>query len=165
MPRVSAQNDLRNAIDSLRNLSPRLNKITDEANDIVRDVESFLNEECSIGVTACVNVEYFGDPNEGSSGGRYLEYRRVGPRFRIAIVVADENGEDVSVKPWADSPRHEKLDSFKVLPDLIGEIAKKVEESIAAVENTTKSVASTLATLRKPQPPKAPIPPSAKPPL
>jgi hypothetical protein len=163
MPQIPAQNDLRDAIQALRTLSPRLNKVTDEANQIVRDVEAFLNEECSIGVTAVVNFQYLGHPDDGPCGGLYLEYRRVGGKFRIAIVESDVDGEDVSVKPWADSPRHEKLDSFKVLPELIREIASKVEESISDTEKTTKEIASTLAPLRKSA--KAPIPPSAKPPL
>lgn len=148
--------ELRAAVESLRSLAPRLNQVTDDANAIVRDVEHFLNEECSLGVHACVNIKRYDADNDA---GEWLEYRRVGPRYRIAFVVSDEGGNDVSVKAWSDCPRQEKLQSFAVLPALLAKVAASVEAELKKAEDTAKAVSSTLAVLRKPV--KRPTPPSA----
>lgn len=145
MPRVNRPNPLRDAMESLRSQSPRLNKITDLANETVREIEAFLNDECSIGVTAVVKMQ--GDP-EGPEG-TYLEYRRVGPRFRIAIVESDDDGRDTSVKAWADCPRAVKLDTFKLLPQLMTSIAQRVEKQIAEAEQTANAAAEIIAELRQ----------------
>jgi hypothetical protein len=137
--------ELRAAVETLRSSTLRLNKVTDLANETVREIEKFLNEECSVGIHTCVRL---GRAGEGHAG-TWLEYRRVGPRFRIALVEADPNGEDVSVKAWADSPREEKLESFEHLPALLTKIAERVEQELTRTEITAKTVVDTLAALRK----------------
>lgn len=151
--------ELREAVESLRSLAPRLNKITDEANEIVRSVEQFLNEECSVGISAHFRYKDF----EGTTdGGVFLEYRRVGQKYRIAIVEADDNYRDTSVKPWADSSRQDKLESFPYLPELLRHIAEKVSEQVQKVEVAARDVVDTLGVFRQPVPSR-PTPPSAPP--
>jgi hypothetical protein len=143
---MSSAKGLREAIESLRKLSPALNQITDTANITVREIEQFLNEECSIGICASVSVPSLNDEQIDS----YLEYRRVGPRFRIALVETNSaDGRDFSVKPWADCPRHEKLESIKHIGELLNAIAVKAQTQIADATTAVREVASTIATLRK----------------
>jgi hypothetical protein len=153
VPKLPAKN-LAESIQSLRNSTPRLNSLTDLANNTVQEVEVFLNEECSVGIPACVKV----DGDLDSSAGTYLEYRRIGPRFRIAIVESDPDGADVSVKPWSDSSRADKLQAFQLLPELLALIAEKVEQEIQKTESAAQSIASILSALRKPTPPSSPSP-------
>jgi Lon protease-like protein len=149
MPVKEQEKALRVAVESLRTLSPRLNSITDFANDLVREVEEFLNEECSIGISATVSVARTSDGPEGL----YLEYRRVGPRFRVAVVLTDDEGNDISVKPWSDSSRTDKLGTLPFLPKLLTEIAEEAEGQVARAEKAAQTVASTLAALRGPAKP------------
>jgi hypothetical protein len=137
---------LRDAIEALRAVSPRLNSITDLANETVRDVERFLNEECSIGIPASLKIDE--DVERGIV--TFLEYRRVGPRFRIAVVVIREDGEEeLFAKPWADCARDEKLKSFNFLPELLAAIAFLAHKQINPVESTTKAIAAAVAALQQ----------------
>ena len=131
----------RDALASLRTLTPRLNAVTDLANNTIRDVEKFLNDEVSAGVAAFVLVEHL---DEDGTTWVSLEYRRVGGRFRIALVWYD-CGEEKSEKAWADCGRRDKLVSFAKLPDLLTEIAKKVEAYLGATEATARTVAASFA--------------------
>jgi hypothetical protein len=134
----------RSAIESLRSLTPRLNAATDLANKTVRDAEEFLNEECSAGIPACVQFR-----SSENGPGYFLEYKRIGQRFRIAVVQATDEGRELSVRPWSDCTRDEKLESFKKLPELLARIAKDVETMVNEAESTAKAVAASLAGLRK----------------
>ena len=134
------------AVDKLRRSSARLNQLTDEANRIVQEVENFLNKECSVGVFARVVV------SAGEVDEQYLQYCRVGSRYRIAVVWITESGGpddlDVSVRPWSECPRDEKLDTIKSLPFLIVEIAKNLDKRIIDTEKTAATVSQVLRTLQ-----------------
>ena len=140
--------DLPDAVQSLRSISPRLNAITDRANETVRDVEQFLNDECSIGLPAFTVIS-FDNGDEEDYAGTYLGYVRVGPKYRIAVATLDNASNIQSVKPWTDCSREEKLESFGKLPDLLARIAERAEEQIQTAEKAAKTVADTLAALRK----------------
>src|SRR5687768_10043052 len=73
--------DLSAAIAKLRQLSPKLNHVTDEANQVVSMVERFLNEECRIGIP-CAVMAWAGDENDDTG---FLAYDRHGGRFRIVV--------------------------------------------------------------------------------
>lgn len=134
-------------LKALRELSPKLNALTDAANKTVREIEHFLNEDCSVGVTTVHNVE-LDDP--ASPAGLYLEYRRVGNKFRIAIVETDSGCNDTSVRPWADCTREEKLKTFKHLPELLAKIVDNVNEQIKETQEAITRVTASLAALRDP---------------
>jgi hypothetical protein len=60
--------DLRKSVSILQELSPKLNKLSDQAVDTVKLVEQFLNEQCSLGIKASVCVEGYGHPQDGEDG-------------------------------------------------------------------------------------------------
>ncbi len=153
---------LAEAVDKLRHSSARLNQLTDEASTIVKKVEDFLNEECSAGIFASVAISApsLDEPDVASP---YLEYRRFGQRYRIAVVSKSlfDDPESESVKSWSECPRDEKLRAIKKLPELIMEVAKKLDEKIVDAEKTMAAVSQVLRTLprKKKKIPRVPITP------
>jgi len=137
---------LSKSLSKLRNSAKRLNQLTDQANETIREVETFLNEKCSVGVYASVRAfQEVQDDAPPFSIFTNLEYRRVGPRFRIAIAQYHEFDPDqVKVKPWSDSSRDEKLDSIAKLPDLIAQIGKKLDERIRDAEKGLGEISEVL---------------------
>lgn len=137
---------LAEAVNKLRHSSARLNQLTDEANMIVKEVENFLNKECSVGVFARVVVSTMEVAEQS------LQYRRVGSRYRIAVVWVTEGGDpddpDISVRPWSECPRDEKLETIKSLPSLIVEIAKNLDKKIIDTEKAASTVSQVLRTLQ-----------------
>ena len=138
---------LSKSLSKLRNSAKRLNQLTDQANKTIREVETFLNEECSVGVYAWVLVDRQ-LPNDSDPYGSFtaLEYRRVGPRYRIAIVTGRDDGDhdNYNVRPWSDGSRDEKLDTIGKLPDLIAEIGKNLDERIGNAEKGLGEVSEVL---------------------
>ena len=127
------------AIDGLRVHSARLNQLTDDAAKVIKQVEDFLNVECSAGVFARVVVSRIGssDDEYQNTGARYLAYCRVGPRFRIAVDwAADDNPSEPDPKAWSDCKRDDKLESLEKLPELIAEISKELGDRVKKVEES-----------------------------
>src|SRR5947209_7055848 len=116
------EDNLRKQISSIRKLSSQFNTLSDELNKTVVSIERFLNVTCSVGIPALVLV------SDSPSRRKYLEYRRVSSKFRIAIVeVETEDPWNEAVKPWADCTRDEKLETFKKLPELLAKIAEDLQ--------------------------------------
>lgn len=128
------------AIERLRDSSTLLNRVTDEAANLIKQVEHFLNHECSLGIPASVEIDSRGTWCE------WLEYRRVGPYFRIAVVMGDveEGPENFSIKPWSECSRKVKLDSIDKIPELINKISENVDEKLAKSQNTIASLSKLL---------------------
>jgi hypothetical protein len=138
--------DLSTSIDKLRKSASRLNRITDQASETVKEVEAFLNKECSAGVQAFVKIKEIGE--EEDSAAYWLEYRRVGQKYRIAVTKTYPMGPpDEDVKPWSDCARDVKLEAITKLPDLIQEIAKKLDEQIVAAEAGVNAAVAVLVAL------------------
>jgi len=137
----------------LRDSAAQLNQLTDQANNTVKEVENFLNRECSVGVQASVRVQE--SPlvdQEGEPVGtsvQFLEYRRVGGTYRIAVVWGtDLDPGDERVKAWSDCPRDEKLETIEKLPELIEAIAAALDEKVETARRATQSVSTLLKALR-----------------
>ncbi len=136
---------LSSAVSKLRASSARLNQLTDEAAATVKEVEEFLGQECSIGISTSLQVQKAAEPGDDDV---YLEYRRIGSRFRIAYVRCPYDGTQTEhVKPWSDCSRNVKLQIIKKLPDLLAAIAKKVDDRIEEAEKTMESVSQVLQSL------------------
>jgi hypothetical protein len=136
---------LKEAMQQIKGLTPRLNKVTDMANEVTRHVELFLNHEMSVGVPAEVAI---GSPGEQTES---LVYARVNGKFRIAVVVLDKaTGNEVMFKPWADCTREIKLRSFRYLPLLMTKLASEIAQQLAEVEEAAVQVAEVLASILDP---------------
>ncbi len=142
--------NLDTAVAKLRASTESLNNITDNIADVVRQVEDFLNDACSAGVHAWVTVSEQMDERTGHSSYQGLEYRRVGQRFRIAVTWGwDADPENEDVKAWAECTRDVKLDTAKKLPELVIEIAKKIDSRVTEAEQTTAAVSTVLRALKR----------------
>lgn len=112
--------ELSDAVERLRTSAERLNRISDQAAELVRDVERFL-EESRVGVSASVHISYgASDPDavEAEWEDR-LEYRRLDSgKFRIAVSRTYENAppEEEEVRAWSECTRDQKLESLELLP-------------------------------------------------
>lgn len=151
-------NDVKKAIESLKAISPRLNQKTDKISELVREIETFLNRECSIGLSAKVEFHSVGI-SASEDACKSISYCRCGAQYRIAIneeiehyeVFENEAGEHVrwidnsgearflhtevtSITPWLECSRELRLESFPRLPDLIEAIVKKAENTINNIE-------------------------------
>ncbi|HYH65480.1 MAG TPA: hypothetical protein VD866_12360 [Urbifossiella sp.] len=142
-PPTPKPDPLKSSIDAIRANASQLNALTDHAGHVVQKVEEFLNEQCSVGVPAYVQFRGDGEDPEGT----YLAYRRVGPRYRIAIVEVDDRGDDTEHKAWSDSPRDLKLESFSKLPTLLAQVADRVKTMIDNTKESIKQVEESLRAL------------------
>jgi hypothetical protein len=140
-------------------LAPQLNRLADEAARAVREIERLLADDLGSSVPAEVLVHTsrkFPDVEEHTS----LAYRRVGGKFRIAVVrerctdfvnqenFADRAWKTLSETPWLECPRDEKLMTFPKVPELLDEIAANVEQSIAAIHVARPAVEAALNSLK-----------------
>lgn len=164
---------LRKSIESIRRLSPELNKATDDAARVVSVVEKFLGEECGVGIEASKLV-HTTNPDETDV---YLEYRRHNGKFRLIItenvILRDEEGKPLtdeygepkrhesSVVAWTEASRQQKLAAFAELPGLLDNIAQAVEQSISSTNASVAAVEQITASLspaRSSSPPIRPRP-------
>ena len=155
--------DLKAAIKSIETTVPNLNKAVDQAGQLVRQVEAFLERQ-KLGVAAEVVVESRNLAEESSDGESLdkfkeylsLAYSRVGGKFRIAVVTekvrdgADLNGnlayftEVIDETPWLNSSRDMRLRTFPKLPDLLKVLAESAEASEKSLAETNATVAELL---------------------
>ena len=155
------------SIRRIRDLSPELNRVTDEANALVARVEKFLSEECSVGIP--MHVAYQNEPlsvpGRGAESKRQdrtssLCYERIDGKFRIGIRhrttqedYDDEIGEAFGrtlhekLIAWTSCPREEKLSAFDRLPMLISSIAARMEYISQSARQTSATVISVMRAL------------------
>ena len=127
-------NDISASLKTLRSAASHLNKLTDQANDSVQLVEAFLSQQCRIGTHASVKV------SEDVLVDQYLEYRRIGSRYRIAVVDYYEATGEEKETPWSDCSREVKLETIKKLPDLLAELLNNLNKETVEAEKATEIV-------------------------
>lgn len=132
------------AISKLKSSTSKLNSLSDEAAETIKSVENFLSKDCSIGFDAYVEITELSDKQLN----KYLEYRKIGNNYRIAVVTNRVNtDQELSVKAWSDCGRVTKIKSIKKLPDLIIDITEKVDEKITEAEVAAKTATNVLDSL------------------
>lgn len=137
------------AVAKLRSSSQSLNQLTDQIAESIRNVEEFLNETCSAGVNAAVTVSSYSNDEGCFTEYMSLAYTRVGSRFRIAVVEGmDFDPETATVTAWAECTRAVKLETAAKLPDLIQEIAKKIDERVDEATKTYEATSAVVRSLR-----------------
>jgi hypothetical protein len=144
--------DLSGAVERLRSSTMRLNHLCDQAAQIVRDVEQFL-EDSRVGLSASVSIGYgaWSDVADEPDWEDRLEYRRLeGGKYRIASVryyMTTSPPLPDEVRPWSECTRDEKVDSLAILPELVVELAKSAEDRASKAE---KAIAAVTPLLRLP---------------
>jgi hypothetical protein len=119
---------VRRAIETLQELSPKLNDTTSAANDTVAKVEAFLNDQCSIGLPCWILAERIGSKEAPSEQHVWLGYDRVDGKFRVVVeqlIRHEDREEHTGPKPWASCSRDLKLNTLPKLPKLLEAIAEE----------------------------------------
>jgi len=141
---------LREQIAQLRAITPQLHAVTDEAARIVQLVESFLGDECKLGLHAHVNFDRH-DFDDGSEFCRRLEYGRIDGQFRLIVsdVDTDPSGEEScrNRTPWVNCTREIKLRTVEYIPDLLAAISQRVAFTIKQTQDATVKVNELLRDL------------------
>jgi len=137
---------LRASLEKLKKSTTQLNKITDEAAQLVIAVEAFLNRECSVGLETYLQVASQAIDEHGTEESTVLGYARWQGRFRIVVTIGIDP-EESQTKPWSEWDRETKLETVKKLPDLLQQIAADVDTHVAAAQQATATVADVLKAL------------------
>ncbi len=141
---------LKKAVRALREVSPKLNEATNAANDVVEQVEKFLNDECSIGLPCWILAEKVA-PEDGPTGQHlWLGYDRINGKFRIAVEQLVEHGdrqESLGPQPWASCPRDVKLTTLHKLPKLLDTIAEEAHKMAEKNDATVEAVQEILGAI------------------
>ena len=147
---------LEDSVAHLRAFSLHLNDVTDRATIAVRRVETFLNQECRLGLAVYVPVT----ASAPDLPTLQLGYARTGDRYRIvvrALTYCVEDGQvlrdDGSGSPvidreeqvaWSECARALKLDAFHHLPALltalqihVAEVIKRADAALEAAQRIT----------------------------
>ena len=158
-----------NVSDAMKKLAvaaPKLNKATDAVNATFRAAEEYLNG-LSLGIETSVFVskvmvaidednEAEARPGAETTERTFLEYSRIGGRFRLAIGKTREtmfgmDTLDSKVLPslaWDQAGRIEKLEAVAKLPELLDELAKQAEILAEAAEKASGAVAEILGGMK-----------------
>ncbi len=154
--------ELREKLAALRQVAPKLNKATDEANRIVASVENLLGNELSLGISAtvCFNtgeeIYLFREVEEVLDVYTNLDYGRIDGRYRIFVrtygSLPDEYGQDKlrwsDQTIWSSVPRELKLKAFEALPRLLTKIADTALELSKEAEDTAKTVEALMRAIK-----------------
>lgn len=147
---------LEDSVAHLRAFSLHLNEVTDRATIAVRRVETFLNQECRLGLAVYVPVA----ASAPDLPTLQLGYARTGDRYRIvvrALTYRSEDGQvlrdDGSGSPvidreeqiaWSECARALKLEAFHHLPALltalqvhVAEVIKRADAALEAAQRIT----------------------------
>ena len=167
--------DLRGDQDALRIMTRRLNSALAEAGAVVQAVDHFLSEELGIGITAASRAfdsqRAVGDDDREMLVTSHLAYGRVSGKNRLYVLTAtlDKNERKEPYTqiiaeertPWADCSREVKLQSFAMLPELLGSLATRVEEVASQTAKTVEAVRELLDMMRRPLEAPEPVPAGA----
>lgn len=142
--RIDASARLSACLEQIATVAKRLNKLTDESNETVRQVEAFL-EACSLGVSAsvhCVDLDQIPFDENSQAAKTYLVYTRAGGKFRIGVTVTDPDQphEAPEFRLWSSCDRETKLETIKYLPSLLAAMAKDAESVAARGEAGNRAV-------------------------
>ncbi|HUM03304.1 MAG TPA: hypothetical protein VL084_13530 [Thermoanaerobaculia bacterium] len=156
-----SKQDIPAILSGLRAATPKLNETTDKANEAVRRIERLLSDELKLGVQGEVVISSSHKApklREVMS----LAYERHRGAFRIVVkrsegmTFVDERGHnDEALKeieniPWAECPRHIKLEAFERLPDLLKQVSATAKDLLDRTDSTSQAVDDLLSALSIP---------------
>jgi len=150
--------DIPAILSGLRAATPKLNETTDKANDAVRRIERLLNDELQLGVQSEVVIssrhktpklrEVMSLAYERYRGGfRIVVKKNEGTTFVDERGHSDEAWKEIDNIPWAECPRHIKLEAFERLPDLLKQVSATAKDLLDRTDSTSKAVDDLLSAL------------------
>jgi hypothetical protein len=151
-------------LGSLPAILPRLNAAIAEANAVVHALDQFFAEELPVG--PWVTSRPFDTQRVVGEDGRellvasHLACGRVGGAYRLHILSATldrADGKDPYNQlvgeertPWLACPKSTRLQSFAMLPELLGLLAAKVNEITLETNRTVETVRGILRSVLGP---------------
>src|SRR3954447_20286253 len=153
----------REDLDALRGIAAQLNATTTEAGAVVQAVDHFLGEELCIGVSAASrpfdSERVLGDDDRELVVTSHLAFGRVQGKERVYVLKATleknewkENFTKIVAEdrtPWAACSREVKLQSFALLPELLGNLAVRVEEVSNQTTRTIETVRALIEVMKQ----------------
>jgi hypothetical protein len=137
---------LRASVEKLKQSTNKLNKIADDAAQVVLAMEAFLNKECSVGIEAYVRVASEKLDDHGMEEITALGYTRWEGKYRIIVSIGIDVDQE-RIKPWSEWDRTTKLLTVKKLPELVEKIAEVVNDHVIDAQDATAAVADVLKAL------------------
>jgi hypothetical protein len=162
--------DLQEDAARLRGVVAQLNAAAAEAAAVVQAVDLFLGDELSIGVSATsrpFDTQRASGSGSGSGSGdgdlvvtAHLAYGRVQGKDRLHVLKATHEKNDWNEDftktvsedrtPWQACSREVKLQSFAKLPELLTNLANKVEEVTSQTSRTVETVRALIDAMKAP---------------
>jgi hypothetical protein len=155
--------DLQEDADRLRGVVAQLNAAAAEAAAVVQAVDLFLADELSIGVSAASRP--FDSQRVGGEGDgemvvtSHLAYGRVQGKDRVHVLKATHQKNDWNEDftrtvsedrtPWPVCSRELKLQSFVKLPELLANLASKVEDVASQTTRTVETVRALMDAMKE----------------
>jgi hypothetical protein len=156
----------RENLEALRGMATQLNAATTEAGMVVQSVDHFLSEELGVGVSAMTrpfdSQRAIGEDDRELVVTTHLAFGRVQGKERLYVLRATleknewkENytkivGEERIA--WSACSRELKLQSFAMLPELLANLAVRVDEVANQTSKTTAIVRDLIEAMKHPSP-------------
>jgi hypothetical protein len=162
--------ELREDVEALRGIAAQLNAATAEASLVVQAVDHFLGDDLCIGVSAATrpfdSQRAIGDDDRELVVTSHLAFGRVQGKERIYVLKATleknewkENFTKIVAEDrtsWSSCSREVKLQSFAMLPELLANLAVRVDEVANQTTRTVETVRELIDVMKQP-----PAPPRA----
>jgi hypothetical protein len=161
----------RDEMDVLRGIAAQVQAATAEASAVVDAVDHFLGEEFGIGVSVAsrpFDSQRVMDNDRELVLSAHLAYGRVQGKDRIYVLRAtfEKNEWNESFgklvaedrTPWSACPREVRLQSFALLPELLANLAVRVEEVVNQTTRTSETVRGLIQAMKLPLPQQQPQP-------
>jgi hypothetical protein len=152
--------EMREKLEALRASAKRLNTAANQATRLVEQVERFLTETVSIGISAQAGPIHTEiettDDGESADRNYYLAYGRLpGDRFRIQVIAqlqrTDRAGDWEVLEEerilWSSCPRQLKLLAFQRLPDLLDTLCQNATKLADDADEAERKIGDLMAAL------------------
>ncbi len=166
MDSIMAQ-DLTDDLESLAEILPQLNHAVTEATAVVHAVDQFLVEELAVGPWVASRPfdtqRAIGDDGRELLVTSHLACGRVAGKYRLHVLNATLDRSEVKDQftqivgeertPWPSCSREVRLQSFSMLPEVLGQLASKIAEITTQTTRTADTVREVLKSMgHYPQP-------------
>jgi hypothetical protein len=156
--------EVREDVEALRGIAAQLNAATAEASVVVQAVDYFLGDDLCIGVSAATrpfdSQRAIGDDDRELVITSHLAFGRVQGKDRIYVLKATleknewkENFTKIVAEdrtPWSACSREVKLQSFAMLPELLANLAVRVDEVSNQTTRTIETVRELIEAMKQP---------------
>lgn len=166
--------DLIDGLESLTAILPQLNTAMAEATAVVHAVDQFLAEELAVGPWVASrpfdSQRAIGDDGRELLITSHLACGRVAGKYRLHVLNATldkSEGKDQFTQivgeertPWLSCSREVRLQSFSMLPEVLSQLASKINEITTQTTKTVETVREVLKSMGRYPTPTPTTPPS-----